>query len=130
MPSALLLCVLLVALGYLGLGLTHATYGFAFFFLLCAVRGLHVPLLHTEEQRLVPSSDRAALLSLNSFVFRIAFVAIGPVIGYALDHADQHGVILAVGVLLTLAAGSAWLWLASTARLGSERAEQAARPAQ
>jgi predicted MFS family arabinose efflux permease len=109
-------CVMLVAAGYLGLGLTHAAYGFLFYFALCTVRGLQLPLLHTEEQRLVPSSDRAALLSLNSLVFRAAFVLLGPVIGYALDHADTHRVLIGVGMTLTLAAGTAWTRLASTER--------------
>lgn len=114
--QALGLCVLLVAAGYLGLGLSHATFGFLFYFALCTVRGVQLPLLHTEEQRLVPSSDRAALLSLNSLVFRAAFVLIGPVIGYALDHAATHRVLLGVGAVLTLAAGTAWVRLASTER--------------
>jgi MFS family permease len=116
MASALGLCVLLVAAGYLGLGLIHAAYGFVFHFALCTVRGLQMPLLHTEEQRLVPSSDRAALLSLNSLIFRAVFVLIGPAIGYALDHAEQHNVLLGVGAVLTLAAGTAWARLASTER--------------
>lgn len=116
LTPALGLCVLLVAAGYLGLGLSHAAYGFLFYFALCMVRGLQLPLLHTEEQRLVPSSDRAALLSLNSLVFRAAFVLLGPVIGYALDHAGIHPVLLGVGAVLTLAAGTAWARLASTER--------------
>ena len=37
--QALGLCVLLIATGYLGLGLSHATFGFLFYFALCTVRG-------------------------------------------------------------------------------------------
>jgi len=120
-PALLGICVLLIAMGYLGLGLTHAAYGFAFFFVLCTVRGLHLPLLHCEEQELVPSSDRATLLSVNSLVFRLASAIVGPAIGYALDHADQHSVLLCVGALFTLTAGAAWLRLGSTQPVHVER---------
>jgi hypothetical protein len=116
LSSALGACVLLVAVGYSGLGLTHAAYGFLFYFVLSVVRGLQLPLLHTEEQRLIPSSDRAALLSFNSLLFRATFMLVGPVVGYALDHQDRHMVLLGVGALLTLCAGAAWLRLVATER--------------
>jgi MFS family permease len=109
--AALGCCVALVAVGYAGLGLTHATWGFCFYFALCLNRGVQLPLLHHEEQRLIPSSDRAALLSLNSLAFRASFVLVGPVIGYALDHAEQHVVLLCTGALFTLLAAAAWLRL-------------------
>jgi MFS family permease len=109
LPAALGICVVLVGVGYGGLGLTHASWGFCFYFALCLCRGVQLPLLHHEEHRLIPSSDRAALLSLNSLAFRATFVLVGPLIGYALDHADQHDVLLYTGALFTLLAAGAWL---------------------
>lgn len=108
----LLVCIALIATGYAGLAFTHALGGFAFYFLLTFMRGLWFPILHHEEQRWIPSGDRAALLSLRSFLFRGSFVAIGPAIGICVDRAGQHRVLLVVGALVTLACLAGWLWLA------------------
>ncbi len=108
----LFLCITLVAIGYAGLGLSHALYGFAFYFCLTVMRGLNGPLLHTEEQQLIPSSDRAGLISLRGFLFRSNFVWLGPAVGYAVDHFGQHRVLLGLGPALTIAALLGWHWLA------------------
>ena len=76
------------------------------------MRGLWFPILHHEEQRLIPSADRAALLSLRSFLFRGSFVAIGPAVGWWVDRSGQHRVLGVVGVLVTLLCLAAWVWLA------------------
>ncbi len=110
MPT-ILVCIGLIALGYAGLGLSHAIDGFAFYFCLTFMRGLWFPILHHEEQRLIPSSDRAALLSLRSFGFRGAFAVVGPIIGAAVDRHGQRPVLLVVGVLMTGACLAAWAWL-------------------
>jgi hypothetical protein len=105
------LCVALVLLGYVGLGLTHAWYGFAFYYLLTLMRGLNGPVLHHEEQRLVPSSDRASFLSLRSLIFRGSFIVLGPMVGAAIDRHGMHPVLLVVGPLLAMASFAAWLLL-------------------
>lgn len=110
MPT-LLVCVALVAMGYAGLGLSHATLGFAFYFCLTFMRGLWFPVLHHEEQKLIPSADRAALLSLRSFGFRGAFAIVGPIVGAAVDRNGQRPVLLVVGLLISLACLSAWSWV-------------------
>jgi MFS family permease len=107
MPT-LLVCIGLIATGYAGLGLSQATLGFAFYFCLTFMRGLWFPVLHHEEQRLIPSSDRAALLSLRSFGFRGAFAIVGPMVGAAVDRNGQRPVLLVVGLLITLACLAAW----------------------
>jgi MFS family permease len=124
--AALGACVAMVAIGYAGLGLTHASWGFCFYFVLCVNRGVQLPLLHHEEQRMITSSDRAALLSLNSLAFRASFVLIGPLIGYALDHMDQHTVLLWAGVLFALFAAVAWLRLAAAKSAAAEAPSSAA----
>jgi predicted MFS family arabinose efflux permease len=125
--GALGMCVLLIAVGYGGLGLTHASWGFCFYLALCVCRGVQIPLLHHEEQRLIPSSDRAALLSLNSLAFRSSFVLVGPVIGHALDLVDQHTVLLCAGAAFTLIAASAWLWFVQSQALARHPAEELVR---
>ena len=78
---ALVLCVLTIVAGYLGMGLTTAIYGFVFYFVICYARGVNGPILSHEQQRLIPSGDRAALLSVTSLVFRSVFAAMSPVLG-------------------------------------------------
>lgn len=100
----LFLCIALIAVGYLGMGLTHAVWGVGFYFLLTIMRGLNGPVLHHEEQRRIPSTDRAGFISMRSLTFRSAFLVLGPVVGVAIDRWGQHPVLLALGVLLVTAA--------------------------
>jgi MFS family permease len=104
-------CVVLVATGYLGLALSFGTFGFLFYFCLTLERGLFGPALLHEEQKLLPSADRAGFLSLRSLLFRALFLVIGPAIGAAVDVHGQHSVILIVGVGMTSATLLAWLWV-------------------
>lgn len=100
----LLACIGLVAIGYAGLGLTHAVWGFAFYFVLTLMRGLNTPVLYHEEQRLIPSSDRAGFVSLRSLVFRGSFLVVAAAFGPAVDRWGQHPVLLVLGAVLVAAA--------------------------
>jgi MFS family permease len=107
----LLLCVGLVTAGYLGLGLSHALLGFLFYFCFTVSRGLFGTLLHHEEQRLIPSSDRASFISLRSLVFRGTFLFVGPAVGVAVDAYGMHAVLLGVGMVISSISLLGWLWL-------------------
>lgn len=103
-------CCGLIGVGYLGMGLTHATWGFVFYFAFNLSRGLSAPILAQAEQAEIPSGDRASFVSLRSLLFRVAFIAVGPAAGAAIDVHGQHVVLLAVGPLfvgLALAAVAA-----------------------
>jgi MFS family permease len=114
--SVLAVCVLLIPIGYAGLGLSYAAWGFAFYFALCIVRGLQMPILHREEQDLIPSSDRATLLSIRNLLFRGAFVVVGPLAGKAVDAYGMHNALLGGGFLFTLFAAVAWTHFAHVER--------------
>jgi len=64
--KALAGCVVLIALGYAGLSMSHALLGFLYYYAVCLARGLNGPMLTHFQQRLIPSADRASLLSINS----------------------------------------------------------------
>jgi len=96
--GTLALGLALMLAGYLGLGFSHALFGFAFYFLITFFRGLWYPIMHHAEQRLIPSSDRAGFVSLRSMTFRILFMVIGPCVGLALDDWGQHPVLIALGL--------------------------------
>lgn len=102
--GTLLAAVALVSVGYLGLGLSHSSWGALFYLSLTFMRGLHAPQLHHREQRLIPDSDRAGFLSFRSFLFRGAFVAIGPLVGVAVDRFGQRPVLLVAGAVCSAAA--------------------------
>lgn len=109
-----LLGIFLVVIGYAGLAGITAWWGFVFYFALTAIRGLVGPALLHREQRLIPSADRAAFLSLRSLIFRLSFLILGPVIGVAIDEGGFHATLSATGVFLVCACALAW-WKARPA---------------
>lgn len=78
----------LIVVAYLGLGTTTAVWGFLFYYLLTAMRGLQGPLMRSRLQALSSRANRASILSLHSLAFRTGFVATGPLVGLL---ADSHG---------------------------------------
>lgn len=85
----ILLVVLLVWGGYLGLGATVGVWGFLFYYLLTAMRGMKGPYMLHLAQAEIPSATRAGMLSLQSLCFRLMFALSGPLVG---RYADAHGV--------------------------------------
>jgi MFS family permease len=82
----ILLLVLLVAAGYLGLGLVGGVWGFLFYYILTSMRGLRGPLFLQFTQLECPSANRASILSLQSLAFRLAFIVTGPLVGSLADR--------------------------------------------
>ena len=109
---------MLIGVGYAGLGLAHALFGFAFYFCLTTMRGFIGPALAHQEQRLIPSSDRAGFLSLRSLLFRMCFLVVGPVVGAAVDRYGQHDVLLIVGVFFVSFGCLALEWARRAGALG------------
>ncbi len=109
--SSLGVCIVLVAAGYAGLALTYGMFGFAWYFCLTLMRGVFGPVLLHEENRLIPSSDRAGFISMRSLVFRLCFLGIAPAVGVAIDARGQHWVLAVLGGGLVSAALVAWLCL-------------------
>ena len=109
--GVMLACVGLLAVGYFGMGLTTAWWGFVFYFCFNLVRGLSAPLIAHAEQDAIPSGDRASLVSMRSLLFRAAFIAVGPAAGAAVDAHGHHPVLLALGVALVTLSLVAWLVL-------------------
>ncbi len=115
-------CAGLIALGYFGMGLSYAWWGFVFYFAFNGSRGISAPLLAHAEQAEIPSGDRASLVSIRSLLFRASFVALGPLIGALIDVHGQHTVLLGVGGLMVT------LTLASCSLLAGAPAPDESRP--
>lgn len=82
----ILLFAVAIMIGYLGLGLTEGVWGFLFYYLMTCTRGLRGPMMLNHAQRQIPSENRAGMLSLQSFLFRLTFICTGPLIGVIADH--------------------------------------------
>lgn len=94
------LWLVLVLVGYGGLGLVGASWAFAFYFLLTATRGMQTPVMRHFLQNEAPSSRRASILSLKSLLFRLLFVITGPPVGMLADTAGLATTFLLVGAIL------------------------------
>jgi len=97
-----ILFLVLVLAGYLGLGLAGGLWSFLFYYLLTAMRGLQGPLLKSHIQKHSRSGNRASILSLKSFVFRLVFVCTGPLIGALADNAGLFATFQILGATLVL----------------------------
>jgi MFS family permease len=120
-----IVCVFLIAVGYAGMGLVHSLWGVTFYLVLTTMRGLFAPPLSHEEQRLIPSADRAGFLSLRSLTFRGSFLVLGPLIGFSIDGYGQHIVLLVVGAVMVTASLAA---MASVRRQGGFETNRPAAP--
>ena len=85
----ILLIMALVLGGSLGLGVAAGLWGFLFYYLLTAMRGMKGPFLLHVAQAEIPSGSRAGMLSLQSLCFRLMFALTGPLVG---RYADANGV--------------------------------------
>lgn len=95
----IVLFVTLVVIGYIGLSLTSAAYGFLFYYLLTCMRGLQGPMMRNLLQQASSRRNRASILSIYSLVFRLLFVLSGPLVGML---ADKMGLRPTFGVLAGL----------------------------
>ncbi len=97
------LCLLLIAVGYLGLTMTTAVWGFAWYFLLTLMRGLQGPLLRHHLQVRCTRGERASILSIKSLITRLGFVAGAPLVGALADRSGLAATFAALaGALLLL----------------------------
>jgi MFS family permease len=97
-----LLFLVLIAAGYLGLGLVEGVWGFLFYYLLTAMRGLQGPMLRNQLQIAGQRKNRASLLSLKSLVFRLLFVLSGPVVGHLADTSGLRPTFMLTAASLLL----------------------------
>ncbi len=101
-PSRILLiCIILVAIGYLGVGSITFWLGPIFFLCITFVRGMQTPLIGQIMQDFSTSQHRASLLSVQSMAFRLVFLVVGPFIGWMVDKTDTGSSFLVVGSVIT-----------------------------
>ena len=107
-----ILFLILIGVGYFGLGVIGGLWGFLFYYLLTSMRGLRGPMMLNLTQKECPSANRAGILSLQSLCFRLLFVCTGPLVGMLADRVgvSQSFHFLLYAFLLVLPP-LAWLFL-------------------
>ena len=93
-----------VPLLYLAMGWFNATWALVFLFVFYIIRGVATPVLKNHINRVTPSEIRATVLSLRSLIIRLAFVVLGPVLGWYADTSSLSSAMLAGGVVFFVAA--------------------------
>jgi MFS family permease len=101
--GALLACCVLVPAGYGLLAVGRTPWAAAFYLVIMTVRGLQGPILAAALQADAPPADRAAVLSLNAALFRLAFVVVGPPVGFLAERAGLPATFVALGIGLAVA---------------------------
>lgn len=93
---ALGLIATLPVIGHFGMAWMQGWVGIAMGLLIFVGRGLNQVILVNALNRRVPSEFRASANSFTSFLFRLSFIATGPLIGYV---AQTQGLEIALNVL-------------------------------
>lgn len=84
--KALAFCILLLSIGYSGLFFLPGAIGFMFYYFLTFERGINYPILNSLKQGVIPSENRAGILSIANFSFRLSFAAICPIAGWLIKE--------------------------------------------
>lgn len=90
--------ILLTGISYILLALVEQTWGIVFIAAIYFVRGVRTPLILNYINQHVSSSIRATVLSVNSFVFRLGFALIGPMVGWLTDFYSLDVALIISGI--------------------------------
>lgn len=85
-------------LGHFGMAWLDGWRGIAIGLLLFVSRGLNQVILVNALNRRVPSEFRATANSFTSFLFRLAFIITGPVVGYLAETRGLEDTLFALGM--------------------------------
>lgn len=110
--ASVLLIILLLATGYLLSGIWVTIGGLSFLFLFYLVRGLATPILKNYINLYTDSEVRATMLSVRNFIIRIAFIIVGPLLGWTTDNLSLNAAfILAGGIYIVSALLVSYKWI-------------------
>ena len=103
-PANILLYIaLFTGGGFIFLGITGGWWGIAILFIIYLARGIATPLLKNFMNRNTNSEIRATVLSMRSFVIRIGFAIVSPLLGWYTDLYDLHNALIIAGSIFLAA---------------------------
>jgi len=91
--------VLLLGFSYIFLALFNQLWGIIFIALIYFSRGVRGPLVLNHINQNLPSSIRATVLSIKSFIFRFGFIVIAPLIGWITDTYNLDIALFLIGFI-------------------------------
>lgn len=98
----LALITIVIGGGFMLLGIIGGIAGIAILFGIYLIRGIATPVLKDYINRHTASDVRATVLSVRSFIIRIGFAIISPLLGWYTDHYDLHTALIIAGAIFTL----------------------------
>jgi MFS family permease len=108
---ALVALVLLIFSAYIVLGLYPSVMLLPVFLVFYFVRAVQRPIIRDYVHKNISSDIRATVLSVQSLLGRILFVALGPVLGYAADVYSLPQALIFSGIIFLLLGGVSTLFL-------------------
>ncbi len=106
-----LFIIFAISIGFIGTALSPAMVGLVFIFLLYIGRGIASPVLVNFIHERTPSEMRATVLSMRSFIIRIAFAALAPLLGYITDLWSLQTSLFLGGTMIFISAVTCYLVL-------------------
>ena len=88
---------------YMVLGCFQTLWALGFLFLFYIVRGIATPVLRNYINENTPSEIRATVLSIRSLMIRLAFVILGPFLGWYADQAGLPSTLIVAGIVFLTA---------------------------
>ena len=76
----------IISLSFFFLGFSIISYGLFFIFIIYFFRGIVTPILRNEINKITSSNIRATVLSVRSFIIRVSFSILAPILGYIAEH--------------------------------------------
>ncbi|MFW6019613.1 MAG: MFS transporter [Bacteroidales bacterium] len=101
--NILLYVALFTGGGFILLGVSGGLWGIAILFVIYLVRGFATPLLKNYMNRNTNSEIRATVLSMRSFIIRIGFAIISPLLGWYTDLYNLHNALIIAGSIFLAA---------------------------
>ena len=93
---------LIMIISFILLGYNISMYGFIFIVFIYLIRGIITPTLRNLININSTSERRATVLSLRSFIIRISFAIIAPILGYITDYSDISFVFYSLAMIVGL----------------------------
>ena len=93
---------LIMVISFILLGYNISMYGLIFIVFIYLIRGIITPTLRNLININSTSERRATVLSLRSFIIRISFAIIAPILGYITDYSDISFVFYSLAMIVGL----------------------------
>ena len=91
---------LIMVISFILLGYNISMYGLIFIVFIYLIRGIITPTLRNLININSTSERRATVLSLRSFIIRISFAIIAPILGYITDYSDISFVFYSLAMIV------------------------------